>query len=111
MGAVLALGSAGAAAAPGSEACLALADRDPTAAAEAARAWAREGGGGPAAICEALAMEALGAFATAALRLEQLAAAEGEGYGPAERAAFYEIAGDWRLRAGQPRRRGRRWTR
>lgn len=98
----LTLGAEPAAAARDPQACLALIDRDATLAAEEARAWAREGGGGPAAICEALAMEALGAFATAALRLEQLAAAEGEGYGPAERAAFYEIAGGWRLQAGQP---------
>ena len=56
------------------DACLALVERDPQEAAEAARRWFRFGGGVPAAVCESLALEAMGALGAAALRLAGRAA-------------------------------------
>lgn len=83
--------------------CQTLAASDPEAAVEAAREWARFGGGVPAGVCEALALEALGALGTAGRRLEELArqAPEAE-LAPAERATLLEIAAGFHLRAGRP---------
>ncbi|SFH90790.1 tetratricopeptide repeat protein [Albimonas pacifica] len=83
--------------------CQALVDQDPVAAREVAREWGRQGGGVPAAVCEALALEAQGALATAAARLEDAARRAPEQALPAPaRAALYEVAAGFRLRDLQP---------
>ena len=76
---------------------------DPVAGRELARDWAARGGGVPAAVCEALALEAQGAAATAAQRLENAAETAPEASLPSPaRAALYEVAAGFRLRALQP---------
>ena len=83
--------------------CQALVDQDPAAAREVARDWGRRGGGVPAAVCEALALEAQGALATAAARLEDAARRAPEDVLPSPaRAALYEVAAGFRMRALQP---------
>jgi regulator of sirC expression with transglutaminase-like and TPR domain len=83
--------------------CEALAEASPARAVEAAREWVRFGGGAPAAICEVLALEQLGALTTAARRLETLAReAPAETYGEAARAALLELAAGFLLRDSAP---------
>ena len=79
--------------------CQALVEHDPAAARETAREWGRQGGGVPAAVCEALALEAQGALSTAAARLEDAARRAPEGALPdAARAALHEVAAGFLLR-------------
>ncbi len=54
------------------EACVSAIATDPSAAREEAAVWTRLGGGTPAELCEAAALEALGAFASAATLLTRL---------------------------------------
>lgn len=85
------------------ESCQALVETDPARAVEAAREWGRFGGGPSAAICEALALEAVGALTTAARRLETLAReAPAEAYEPKDRAALLELAAGFLLRDDAP---------
>lgn len=86
-----------------SDRCQALVATDPVAARELARDWGRRGGGVPAAVCEALALEAQGALGTAAARLEDAGRRAPDGAIPdAARAALFEVAAGFRLRALQP---------
>ncbi len=85
------------------EACQALAASDPGTAVEAAREWSRFGGDVPAGVCEALALEAMGALGTAGRRLEELARSAPEAdLADADRAALLEIAAGFHLRSGMP---------
>lgn len=84
------------------EACQTLADADAAQAVEAAKEWRRYGGGPAAVLCEALALEALGALSTAAQRLESLALPDDSLFGPADRVALLELAAGFRLRDGDP---------
>ncbi|MAS43722.1 MAG: hypothetical protein CML46_04005 [Rhodobacteraceae bacterium] len=79
------------------DACLALVERDPQEAAEAARRWFRFGGGVPAAVCESLALEAMGALGAAALRLDLAAVSAGSAA-----AALHQAAAGFWLRDDQP---------
>ena len=79
------------------DACLALVERDPQEAAEAARRWFRFGGGVPAAVCESLALEAMGALGAAALRLDPAAVSAGSAA-----AALHQAAAGFWLRDDQP---------
>ena len=92
------------------DACAAAVAADPAAAREEAALWARTGGGVPARLCEAEALAALGAHATAALILTRLAenpnramAADLQGRRPRRRRG--PVA---RRRPPRPRRRGDR---
>ncbi|TYO89095.1 hypothetical protein [Oceanicella actignis] len=83
-------------------ACVALLDADPAAAREAAAEWRRFGGGAQAGICEALALSALGAQATAARLLDQLAAEEAGAAPPERLRAMRALAADLWLAARRP---------
>ncbi len=86
----------------GSNPCLALLADDPAAALRDAQDWARHGGGGDAARCEALSTLALGDPAAAAATLDGLVRQAGST--PAQRAALAdEAAQAWTL-AGKPNR-------
>jgi tetratricopeptide (TPR) repeat protein len=85
------------------DACAARVAQDPARGLEAAREWSRFGGGASAAVCEALALERLGAFSAAAGRLEELARdAPAETYDAGQRAELLELAAGFRLRGGAP---------
>lgn len=79
------------------DACLALIAENPAGAAEAARRWFRFGGGVSAAVCESLALEAMGALGAAALRLDLAASTAGSAA-----SALHESAAGFWLRDGQP---------
>jgi tetratricopeptide (TPR) repeat protein len=84
------------------EDCAAAVAADPAAAREAAAVWQRLGGGVPARLCEAEALAALGAHATAARLLTRLAENPNRAIGPALRAVVLtDGAGEW-LAAGRP---------
>jgi tetratricopeptide (TPR) repeat protein len=84
------------------EDCAAAVAADPAAAREAAAVWQRLGGGVPARLCEAEALAALGAHATAARLLTRLAENPNRAIGPALRAVVLaDGAAEW-LAAGRP---------
>jgi tetratricopeptide (TPR) repeat protein len=84
------------------EACTAAIAADPASAREAAAVWERTGGGVPARLCEAAALAALGAHATAARLLTSLAANPNRAMSAALRAVVLtDGAGQW-LAAGRP---------
>jgi tetratricopeptide (TPR) repeat protein len=75
---------------------------DAQAAREAAALWARTGGGVPARLCEAAALSALGAHATAARLLGGVGTNPNRALGDRLRAVILtDAAGEW-LAAGQP---------
>lgn len=83
-------------------ACAPAIAEDAAKAREEAALWVRTGGGVPARICEAAALEALGALATAALLLGTLAAERNTVMAADLRATiFADAAGLWR-EAGRP---------
>lgn len=106
--AALALALAAAAAGPGraeirsAADCAAAVAADPQAAREDAAAWARLGGGFEAEICEAAALEAMGAAGSAALLLTRLAENPRRALPPALRVAIYDDAARLWLDAGRP---------
>lgn len=82
--------------------CEAAIASDPQLAREAAGQWARSGGGVPAKVCEAAALEALGAKATAARLLSSVAENPGRAMPRDLRVILFEdSAGLW-LEEGQP---------
>jgi len=74
---------------------------DPAGAREDAALWARTGGGVEARVCEAAALEALGAYATAARLLTALAENPNRAISAAGRAVLFEDAARLWLDAGQ----------
>lgn len=72
----------------------------PTAAREEAARWVALGGGTPARLCEAMALDALGATRTAAVKLTQLGQDTRAAMEPAERAAILANAGHLWLSLG-----------
>jgi len=84
------------------EACKAAVAADPATAREAAAVWQRMGGGVPARLCEATALSAMGAHATAARLLTSLAANPNRAMAPGLRAVILtDGAREW-LDAGRP---------
>lgn len=75
---------------------------DPAAAREQAAVWYRLGGGTAARLCEAAALEAMGADTTAAQLLTGVAQNTNRAMGPALRATILEDAGRLWLRADRP---------
>ncbi|MBA3324514.1 MAG: hypothetical protein H0T41_04335, partial [Rhodobacteraceae bacterium] len=106
--AILVLALSLACAAPGradirsAEACAAAVAADPEAAREEASLWTRLGGGAEAALCEALALEAMGAAGAAALLLTRLAENPNRALAPDLRLAILEDAARLWLVAGRP---------
>ncbi len=84
------------------EACRAAVAANPAAAREEASVWQRMGGGVPARLCEAEALSAMGAHATAARLLTSLAANPNRAMSPGLRAVILsDGAREW-LDAGRP---------
>jgi tetratricopeptide (TPR) repeat protein len=84
------------------DACAAAVDADPAAAREQAAVWQRLGGGVPARLCEAEALAALGAHATAARLLTGLATNPNRAMSASLRATVLADAGRQWLAAGRP---------
>lgn len=84
------------------DACKSAVIADPAKAREDAAVWARSGGGVPARLCEASALAALGAHATAAQMLTAVAQNPNRAMSVGLRAAVYADAADQWLAAGQP---------
>ena len=84
------------------EDCAAAVAADPAAAREDAALWQRTGGGVPARLCEAAALSALGANATAARLLTNLAENPNRAIGRALRAVIFTDAARQWLDADQP---------
>ncbi|HET9067903.1 MAG TPA: hypothetical protein VFN28_04610 [Amaricoccus sp.] len=84
------------------EACNAAVAADPAAAREAAALWQRSGGGVPARLCEASALAALGAHATAARLLTGLAANPNRAMSAGLRATVLADGARQWLAAGRP---------
>jgi hypothetical protein len=82
--------------------CEAAVAADAATAREAAARWSRLGGGAEAALCEALALEAMGAPGAAALLLTRLAENPRRALAPALRAAIFEDAARLWLDDGRP---------
>jgi tetratricopeptide (TPR) repeat protein len=99
---ILALAPAARAEIRSAEACDAAIAADPAAAREEAAVWTRLGGGTEAELCEAAALEAMGAFGSAALLLTRLAEDPNRAHAPALRLAIYEDAARLWLAAGRP---------
>ena len=81
--------------------CAAAIRADPATAREDAALWARTGGGVEARVCEAAALESLGAYATAARLLTALAENPNRAIGTSGRAVLFEDAARLWLDAGQ----------
>jgi tetratricopeptide (TPR) repeat protein len=75
---------------------------DPERAREEAARWRQQGGGTPAELCEAAALEALGALVSAAAILTRLGENPNRALVPAVRAAILEDAARIWIEAGQP---------
>ncbi len=84
------------------EACAAAVAADPAAAREQASIWTRLGGGAEAEICEATALEAMGAQGSAALILTRLAEDRNRALAPELRLSVLEDAARLWLAAGRP---------
>lgn len=84
------------------EACEAVIAADPEAAREEAALWTRAGGGVPARLCEAAALEAMGADATAARLLTGLAENPNRAMPGDLRASVFEDAARLWMQAGRP---------
>lgn len=84
------------------EECTAAVAADPAAAREDAAIWSRMGGGVPARLCEATALEAMGATATAAQLLSGLAANPNRDMAAELRGIVFGDAARLWLDAGQP---------
>lgn len=82
--------------------CAAAVAENPEAAREDAAVWTRLGGGTPAELCEAAALEAMGATLSAARRLTELAGDRRRAHPPDLRAAIYLDAARLWLDAGRP---------
>jgi hypothetical protein len=100
--ALLAAGVPAAAEIRSAEQCQAAIAADPGRAREDAAVWARLGGGTAARLCEAAALSALGAHATAARLLSALAENPNRALSPDLRAVVLADAGREWLDAGQP---------
>jgi len=100
----LALAAAGPAAAQirSVDDCRAAIADDPERAREEAAVWARSGGGVAARLCEAGALEAMGATGTAARLLTALAESRNRAMSPGLRATVFEDAARLWLAEGQP---------
>lgn len=83
------------------EACAAALAADPASAREEASVWRRLGGGAPAELCEAKALEATGALGSAALILTNLAENPRRALAPELRLAVYQDAARLWLNAGR----------
>ncbi len=84
------------------EECTAAVAADPAAAREDAAIWSRMGGGVPARLCEAAALEAMGATATAAQLLSGLAANPNRAMSADLRGVVFADAARLWLDAGKP---------
>lgn len=84
------------------DACKAAVAADPAKAREDAAVWTRSGGGVPARLCEASALAALGAHATAAQMLTAVAENPNRAMSVGLRATVFADAADQWLAAGQP---------
>jgi tetratricopeptide (TPR) repeat protein len=84
------------------EACKTAIAADPAAAREDASVWTRNGGGVPARLCEAAALEAMGATATAARLLTALATNPNRAMSPGLRAVTLVDGARLWLEAGAP---------
>ncbi len=82
--------------------CALAVEADPEAAREEAAVWRRLGGGTAAELCEAAALEAMGAYGSAALALSRLAENPRRAIGPELRLVAYEDAARLWLRDGRP---------
>jgi tetratricopeptide (TPR) repeat protein len=82
--------------------CTVAVAADPAAAREDAAIWSRMGGGVPARLCEAMALEAMGATATAAQLLSGLAANPNRAMNADLRGIVFADAARLWLEAGQP---------
>ncbi|HTQ13336.1 MAG TPA: hypothetical protein VMH86_05610 [Rhizomicrobium sp.] len=81
--------------------CMALAQRAPQSALDAAEAWQNEGGGAAAAHCQALSLVALRRYAEAAQTLDRLGRDPATG-AAAQRAELFDQAGNAWILASQP---------
>ncbi len=84
------------------EECAPAIAANPEAAREAAAVWSRLGGGAPARLCEAAALEAMGATVTAAQMLTALGENDNRALVPAARASILEDAGRLWLLSDRP---------
>jgi tetratricopeptide (TPR) repeat protein len=101
LAALLALASPAAAEIASTADCAAAIRANPATAREDAALWARTGGGVEARVCEAAALEALGAYATAARLLMALAENPNRAINTPGRAVLFEDAARLWLDAGQ----------
>jgi tetratricopeptide (TPR) repeat protein len=100
--AACALGSGAAAEIRDAAACAPAIAADPERAREEAARWRQQGGGTPAELCEAAALEALGALGSAAMILTRLGENPNRALMPTVRATILEDAARLWIEAGQP---------
>jgi thioredoxin-like negative regulator of GroEL len=100
--AACALGSGAAAEIRDAAACAPAIAADPDRAREEAARWRQQGGGTPAELCEAAALEAIGALGSAAMILTRLGENPNRALVPAVRATILEDAARLWIEAGQP---------